>query len=529
MVALRRFIKASWLNVALVGVGWLGLIGMTRPAEFAALFGLRDFNPVLAFDVAIIAAFLSFTWLTLRGTAHLIRAGRRVKLDPESRAVSGTVMAEFALVLPIVLLFLGTVIQIALIANAALVVRYAAFVAARSAMVSFSADMGRDLLSSPGSSLTSMFQMPPFPEFVDGERPEHAAAMILASISPRATTRDGTGVFMDEVLKANGDVWDTGNFAQRVTYARAATTVQTIKDRMQEKFGAAGGVFAAWHDSLSPLIPLPEHVLQPARQKKEGLDNAYTLPAPPSLDSLIPDSIPITLEVPLPSEATAVLDVVGVDPPSLTIDIPLDGPKSLMAPLLNQMDEGINVMRTGSGAAIRAFARSPANVDILSPKEVEITLTYLFRLSIPSLIQLAPGVTEPAPLGNGHAFKFEHPEYFSVRLQSTGGRRTLLGIIPKVLDIKGTLGTLWDADSDDDEEVTKEFKTVDNTPLYWRPREKSDDDEDDKKKKEDDAKKKAEDDDKNKDANKDAEESEKKKKEAEEKKKKEDEEKKKNS
>ena len=519
MVELRRIAKASRLNLALGGMGWLGLIGMTRPVDFAAFIDRSGFDGVIAFDTALIGAFLAFSWLTYRFGAQLLRNSRRFHWDPETRAVSGTVMAEFALVLPIVLLLLGTVIQIALIANAALVVRYAAFVAARSAMVSFQADMGRDLLSSPGASLTSMFQMPPFPEFVDRERPEHAATMVLASISPRATENDPTGVFMSEVLKANGDVWDSGNFAQRVTYARAATTVMTIKDRMQEKHGAAGGVFAAWHDSLSPLIPEPEHVLQPARQRVSGTDNAYVLPSPPPLDSLIPDAIPITLTVPLPSEATAVLGVVGVDPPSITIDIPLAGPKQLMAPLLSQMDAGINVMRTGSGSAIRAFARSPANIDILAPKEVEITLVYLFRLSIPSLIQLAPGVTEPAPLGNGRAFKFEHPEYFSVRLQSTGGRRTLLGILPKVIDIKGTLGTLWDADSSDDDDVSAEFKTVDNTPLYWRPREKQEEDEDEKKKKEGDAKKKADQDEKNKNAKKDAEESEKKKKEAEEKKK----------
>jgi len=472
MVKLRPTAKALGLNATLGVLGWIGLFGMARPLELAAFVNSPKFDPVLAFDAAVILSFLAFSLLTLRGFSFLVRRSRSFSWDPETRTVSGTVMAEFALVLPVVLLLLGTVIQISLIANAALVVRYAAFVAARSAIVSFEADMGRDLLSSPGASLTSMFQMPPFPEFVDPERPTEAAALVLASISPRAASRDLRGDFMQAVLEDNGDQWEQGNFSQRVTYARAAMTLTTIRDRL--------GVFGGWHDSLSPLIPEPKHALQPARQKADGgTDNAYLLPSPPPLDSLIPDSIDIEVTLPVPSEVDALLSVAGVEKPGVTIPIPLDGPKKLMKPLLDQMDEGINVLRSGSAAGIRAFAESPANVDLLAPKEVNINLEYLFRLTIPSLIQFTPGVTEADPLGNGFAFRLQHPEYFSVRLQSTGGRRTLLGIIPKVLDIKGTLGTLWDADSSDDDEVTKEFKTVPNTPLYFRIRDKQEDQKDD--------------------------------------------------
>ena len=49
--------------------------------------------------------------------------------------MSGTLITEFALVMPAVFLVMSMIVQIALIANATLVVRYAAFAAARSAIV----------------------------------------------------------------------------------------------------------------------------------------------------------------------------------------------------------------------------------------------------------------------------------------------------------------------------------------------------------------------------------------------------------
>jgi hypothetical protein len=120
-------------------------------------------------------------------------------------------------------------------------------------------------------------------------------------------------------------------------------------------------------------------------------------------------------------------------------------------------------MRTGSASAIRAFAESDFNIDPFAPKEVEITLEYDFVLAIPSLLQLAPGVTVTSK-GNGkRAFRIrqnqdeDSKKYFTVRLQSTGGRRSILAFMPKVPDLAGSIGG-------------RSFETVPNTPLYWRMR-----------------------------------------------------------
>jgi hypothetical protein len=84
-------------------------------------------------------------------------------------------------------------------------------------------------------------------------------------------------------------------------------------------------------------------------------------------------------------------------------------------------------------------------VDPFSPKEVEVELEYYFQLAIPSLVQL-PGVSASRPGYPGPHFLLRHRHYFTARLQSTGGRRTLLGLIPWIPQV---FGPVW------------------NTPLYW--------------------------------------------------------------
>ncbi|CAN0315177.1 unnamed protein product, partial [Scytosiphon promiscuus] len=66
--------------------------------------------------------------------------GRRRITARSLGSEDGTVVAEFALVLPLVMILFGTLLQITLFANTAVLLRYAAFTAARSAIVSFQAD-----------------------------------------------------------------------------------------------------------------------------------------------------------------------------------------------------------------------------------------------------------------------------------------------------------------------------------------------------------------------------------------------------
>ena len=110
-----------------------------------------------------------------------------------------------------------------------------------------------------------------------------------------------------------------------------------------------------------------------------------------------------------------------------------------------------SVLRTGSAQAIQAFAESDGNVDPFAPKEVEITLAYDFKLAVPSLLQLAPGVTIPAPMGGGRAFRLRHADLFTVRFRV---RETF--VMPphwhpkdeRVTVISGSVGVAFGADAE---------------------------------------------------------------------------------
>jgi hypothetical protein len=457
-------------------VGWLGLVAMSRPDTLVRLIDHSAIDQNAAFQVGLWVAFAAFAGLAIRWTVRMVRTLRRVSWDPELRAVQGTVMAEFALVLPIVLLLMGTVIQIALIAHAAIVVRYAAFAAARSAMVSFEADVYSDLTNGifPSSIPPPIMQLPPFPEWVDPGRPEQAAHLVLASISPRAGIDAPRGASMENYLAANGGYWGGGNYAERVAYAQQATDLKTIR----LKHG--GGTFWNWDaywDSVPGLIPLPEHAVQPARQRLAGnSDGAYLLPAPPPLASLIPSSIPVPIpNVPTPAGLPS-LPIPGLSGGTINIPIPTDMVQVATQPL----DDATNWLRNGTGEAIRWFARSPMNNDIFAPKEVEITLEFQFKLAVPSLLQLAPGVTDPAPVGTGRVFLLKHSDFFTVRLQSTGGRRSnLFSLFPIIPNMYNRFGggeetqpqqQTGNQSGQQPQQPQGPDMTVPNTFLYWRSR-----------------------------------------------------------
>ncbi len=187
MVKPSQVLRALRPDLAAGLVAWFGVDVMAHPHRLIALVGDPRLTHTLAFEIGTGIAFFACAFLALRWVVRLVRAGRRLSWDPALRATQGTVMAEFALVLPVVLLLIGTVVQISLIAQAAVVVRYATFVAARSAIVSFEADVRPDLTAGGAQGLLAALQLPPFPEWVDDERPERAAFMVLATLSPRAS------------------------------------------------------------------------------------------------------------------------------------------------------------------------------------------------------------------------------------------------------------------------------------------------------------------------------------------------------
>lgn len=455
--AFRACFRRHRCDLLLLAGGLQALVWMARPDELAALSGSGALGHDTAFEVATALALGAFAVLSLRTLFVLYRTMRKLSWEPALRAEQGTVMAEFALVLPVVLMMLGTVFQVALVANAALVVRYAAFTAARAAIVSFEADI---------SDFSGMVQFRPLPERVDMDRPTIAASLVLASISPtlnRSASSEASRA-LAEALIVNGDGWEEPDFSERVAYAKQAMVLR-IED--------------AYVDSLPPLIPLPEHAVQPGRARlvspaeRERL--GYTLPKPPKLETLIPNEVEVVLFEP-PAAAEAIASEIGVplDSLDISISIPLDEVKRKAGPVLDEFDNGLEILRQGQGSVVRSFARSPLNIDAFGPKEVEVELQYRFKLNLPSILQLVPdrlGLTTEAP-GGGRAFLIRQSEAertiggstvtdpgdYTVRLQSMGGRSNPLGTIPLLPTLSAS---------------TFQLTSVLNTPLYFIPRQGS--------------------------------------------------------
>ena len=366
-----RVIQAMRVEAVLAGTAYAGLLVLAHPHVAAARLEL-DMYPWTnrLFFAGMVVALAALGCLALHLWGRLLTGGRRRPEPGECRAVAGTVVVEFALVFPIVLLVMGMVVQLALIANATLVVRYAAFAAARSAIVNFEADQPNAWLNNP----LSLVQFPPFPEWVDKTRPELAAHLILASISPETSGGTSEAQTMEGLLQAQGGVWAGRSYATRMEYAQAATEVKTLRDEPDW--------YKAWYKSFSPLIQQPEHLIPPARLKNN--ETAFYLPLPP------------VWQVP---------QVPGLG--------------QFIDPVNQAILDLAGLVSAGASLPLTFFADSGLNFDIFSPKRVEITVEYNFALTLPGF-QLIPGLTTDTPIGTGRAFTIKH----TVSLQSTGGRRS---------------------------------------------------------------------------------------------------------
>ncbi len=383
----RRFIRSIRVEASLAGVAYAGLVVVAHPGATAARLDLPAFpwaNRLFNIGLVLVIAVLGCLAISLWG--RLLASGRHRTVRGECRACTGTVMAEFALVLPIVLLVMCMIIQLALIANASLVVRYAAFAAARSAIVSFDSDM-------PGLNIASVIQFPPFAEWVDKTRPQLAADLVLASISPRTGSSNESAENMERLLQSQGGAWKNGNYASRFKYAHAATTVKTLRDDF--------GYFGGWYQSFPPLIPRSEHLIAPYpySQGDRTFYNPFLVPI---------QLIPNPLQIPP-------LSIAGI---TLPLPTSISLPSNIIDPINAGPNRVLSLLRSGSAAAVDLFADSVLNIDPMSPKEVKITVEYDFLLTLPSL-QFIPGLTKSTPVGTGTAFTIKH----TVWLQSTGGRK----------------------------------------------------------------------------------------------------------
>ncbi|MBI1353565.1 MAG: hypothetical protein GC160_04410 [Acidobacteria bacterium] len=163
------------------------------------------------------------------------------------RSDRGAVVVQFMLLLPLLLSILLLVLQVGLIAQAKLVVNYAAFAAARSAVVV--------IPSAVRSSLTGLEEGPN--EIAGGERSaklaiiRRAAALACAAISPPRSAELAAAVGEDEAvlgraqleavaLLFSGGSSSAGQYADRAWYAFAGDNT-TIDVDVESHPGAGTG------------------------------------------------------------------------------------------------------------------------------------------------------------------------------------------------------------------------------------------------------------------------------------------------
>ncbi|MBL8746322.1 MAG: pilus assembly protein [Phycisphaerae bacterium] len=142
----------SWITAAsgLLGLMVLCLYGMRFGGEAAAASGLiraqSTVDVFFCFGLGAIGSAVALAAVLIdRMTARLQRPAHALGCE------RGVVLVELVLILPFLILIAGTVIQLMLILNASVVVRYAAFAAARVAAVGYDRDgIGPDELPAPG-------------------------------------------------------------------------------------------------------------------------------------------------------------------------------------------------------------------------------------------------------------------------------------------------------------------------------------------------------------------------------------------
>jgi len=217
------------VNAAIVFGVYLALLVMTHPGRVSIVLGLdqeRFSNAI--FDLSIFSAIGLLLLIAYRLTSRQFSRAKALRRLHSAQA--GTVMVEFAFVFPIILLVMGMIVQLALFANASLVVRYAAFSSARVAIISFTRSF---------TGIEASLDLEP-------EKIDQAAHLILATISPVTSGNNRqAGVISTIQARQNGQ-WGSRSYPQRMRYARLATTVETNDTYPPANVGFAsvGNVFA---------------------------------------------------------------------------------------------------------------------------------------------------------------------------------------------------------------------------------------------------------------------------------------------
>jgi len=280
---------------------WAMVWALGHPARVAESLGMDPYpwaNRV--FFAAAGGACAAMCVLVCRLARRLwIRMRRAARTEELAFCERGVLLAEFTLALPTIAVAILVIVQLALIVHAAVVVRYAAFCAARTAIVSFRRHPD---LSPIEDEITGIDE--------DGEVAQ-SAIIVLASISPMATT--GVLSIGDAAMQIHAEQagpWGTSTLAERCYYSRYTTFVTVEVEYPPSDFD-----FSA----------IPE--VWPGRQVTVTVRYVYRLSVPgiayllPGLGEILPDKpgVPgfgVTLEQRVRMQSTGARE----GPPGVLLD-----------------------------------------------------------------------------------------------------------------------------------------------------------------------------------------------------------------
>jgi hypothetical protein len=203
-------------------------------------------------------------WRLLRALA----CARATAAGP--RAIRGAAVFEFALLFPIAVMILAIIVQLSLMLTGNLAVNYAAYAAARAAVV----QIPRDLALSGGEGPNELVYDPFSAKMRQIRR---AAALAVTPVAGRVPPLfDGQSIQSGLArLYAQAGVMPRaglgGAFAEKFTYADLRTRIVAVEEFDEQTLAWSG---------LSPNSPLPSYVFAPNRPVRVKIEHDLQLGVP---------------------------------------------------------------------------------------------------------------------------------------------------------------------------------------------------------------------------------------------------------
>lgn len=214
----ERRVRRGVIHLLLFAGAILSLRASMHADAVVARFGLSPFPWTNRIGtIGLWLALLLTVFLLGRLAAGVWRRGRDWRACSTDASLahgeSGTAMVEFCLVFPLMAFLMGLVFQMALIANASIVVRYAAWAGARAAIVRLEGMM--PMIESISNS--------------DKNEVAKVAKMITATLSPASTqaSNDLAVTNLLTIMKQQKGKWGDKSYTKRYVYADKATKVTT--------------------------------------------------------------------------------------------------------------------------------------------------------------------------------------------------------------------------------------------------------------------------------------------------------------